>query len=151
MKAALIYGPRDIRVEEVETPKPGPGEVIIRVKACGICGSDLHEYKLCIYPELGIPAGVGRIMGHEFSGEIAELGEGVQGLKRGDRVVSVSYGGNAEYIKIPAMVRPLILPIPDTLSFEEAATNEPLATSLHGVNLAAPRTTRRLSSWGADS
>ena len=78
-------------------------------------------------------------MGHEFSGEIAELGEGVQGLKRGDRVVSISYGGNAEYINIPAMVRPLILPIPDTLSFEEAATNEPLATSLHGVNLAAPK------------
>ncbi len=126
-------------MEEVETPKPGPGEVVIRVKACGICGSDLHEYKLCIFPEVGIPAGKGRIMGHEFSGEIAEIGEGVTGLKPGDRVVTISYGGNAEYIKIGAMLRPLILPVPDNISFDEAATNEPLATSLHGVNLATPK------------
>jgi len=139
MKAALIYAPRDIRVEEVDTPRPGPGEIIVRVRACGICGSDLHEYKLGQYPELGIPAGVGRIMGHEFAGEIAQMGEGVQGLKVGDRVVTISYGGNAEYIKIAAPIRPLVLPIPDTLSFEEAATNEPLATSLHGVNLAEPK------------
>ena len=64
MKAALIFGPRDVRFEEVETPKADKGEVIIRVKACGICGSDLHEYKLCRTPGLGIPAGMGRIMGH---------------------------------------------------------------------------------------
>ena len=139
MKAALIYAPRDIRVEEVETPRPGPGEVVLRVRACGICGSDLHEYKLGKFPEVGIPAGVGRIMGHEYSGEIAEMGEGVQGLKIGDRVIAISYGANAEYVKISARTRPLVLPIPDSLSFEEAATNEPLATSLHGVNLAAPQ------------
>lgn len=139
MKAALIYAPRDIRVEEVETPKPGSGEVLIRVTACGICGSDLHEYKLGIYPELGIPAGVARILGHEFSGEIAEIGEGVQGLKRGDRVITVTNGANAEYIKIPAMMRPFILPVPDHVTFEEAATTEPLATSLHGVHLADPK------------
>ena len=138
MKAAVHYGLRDIKVIDVETPKLQAGEVLIRVRACGICGSDLHEYKLGIYPELGVPVGTGKIMGHEFSGEVAELGEGVEGLKIGDRVVTISNGANAEYVKVGAMVRPLILPIPASLSFEEAATTEPLATSLHAVNLATP-------------
>jgi len=138
MKAAVHYGSRDIRVEEVAIPKINAGEVLLRVKACGICGSDIHEYKLGLYPELGIPVGKGKIMGHEFSGEVAEFGSGVEGLKIGDRVVAISNGGNAEYVKISAMARPLILPIPASLSYMEAATNEPLATSLHGVNLAAP-------------
>jgi len=91
-----------------------------------------------MYPQLGIPVGTGKIMGHEFSGEVAELGEGVERLKIGDRVVTVSNGANAEYVKIGAMVRPLILPIPSSLCFEEAATTEPLATSIHAVNLATP-------------
>ena len=138
MKAAVHYGLRDIKVIDVEIPKLQAGEVLIRVRACGICGSDLHEYKLGIYPELGVPVGTGKIMGHEFSGEVAELGEGVEGLKIGDRVVTISNGANAEYVKVGAMVRPLILPIPASLSFEEAATTEPLATSLHAVNLATP-------------
>lgn len=144
MKAAVHYGPRDIKVIDVEAPKPQAGEVIIRVRACGICGSDLHEYKLGLYPGLGIPVDTGKIMGHEFSGEVAELGEGVEGLKIGDRVVTVSTGANAEYVKIGAMVRPLILPIPSSLSFEEAATTEPLATSLHAVNLINPEDTQTI-------
>jgi len=141
MKAAVHYGPRDIRVEEVEDPVIGPGEVLLRIRACGICGSDIHEYKLGLYPELGAPVGVGKIMGHEYSGEVAALGQGVEGLKTGDRVVGLNpnNGGNAEFVKIPAMVRPLILPVPPDITFEEAATNEPLATSLHGVNLAEPK------------
>jgi len=138
MKAAVHCGPRDIKIMDLETPKPQAGEVLLRVRACGICGSDLHEYKLAMYPQLGLPVDKGKIMGHEFSGEVAELGEGVEGLKIGDRVVSVSYGANAEYVKIAAMVRPLILPLPASLSFEEAATLEPLATSVHAVNLTAP-------------
>lgn len=138
MKAAVLHGPRDIRVEEVPTPKPGPGEVILKVKACGICGSDLHDYKNFVYTELGEPAPGGRILGHEFSGEIYELGAGVEGLNKGDRVVSIANGANAEFIHLSAMVRPLILPISPELSFVEAATNEPLATSLHAVNLASP-------------
>lgn len=138
MKAAVLHGPRDIRVEEVPTPKPGPGEVILKVKACGICGSDLHDYKNFVYTELGEPAPGGRVLGHEFSGEIYELGAGVEGLNKGDRVVSIANGANAEFIRLSAMVRPLILPISPELSFVEAATNEPLATSLHAVNLASP-------------
>ncbi len=138
MKAAVLYGPRDIKVEEVPTPRPGTGEVILKVKACGICGSDLHDYKNFNYTELGEQVPGGRVLGHEFSGEIFELGVGVEGLNKGDRVVSIANGANAEFIRLSAMVRPLILPIPPELSFVEAATNEPLATSLHAVNLASP-------------
>jgi len=148
LKASVHYGPRDIKVIDVDTPKPQAGEVIIRVRACGICGSDLHEYKLGLYPGLGIPVGTGKIMGHEFSGEVAELSEGVEGLQIGDRVVTVSYGANAEYVKIAAMIRPLILPIPASLSFEEAATTEPLATSLHAVNLATPEDNQTIAVLG---
>jgi len=119
MKAAVQYGLRDIRVEEVKTPKLGSGDVLLRVRACGICGSDLHQYKLNLYPELGIPAGAGIILGHEFSGEVAQLGDGVEDLRVGDRVISSGKGGKAEYIRIPGMGRPLIIPFPDSLFFTD--------------------------------
>lgn len=81
MKALVYYGPRDIRVSEVEDPKPKKGEVLIRVVACGICGSDVHGY-------LGI---TGRrippmIMGHEFTGIVEDTGEEVTNVSIGDRV-----------------------------------------------------------------
>lgn len=138
MKAAVFYGPRDMKVEEVETPKLDAGDILLRIKACGICGSDLHTYKLGDFPAVAMPVGSGQVMGHEFSAEVAEIAGEVEGLKVGDRVVTVGAGGNAEFIKIPAVMRPIVIPIPPEVSFEEAATNEPLATSLHAVNLAEP-------------
>lgn len=138
MKAAILYGARDIRVEEVETPKLEAGDVLLRVRACGICGSDLHAYKLGQFPAVAMPVGSGRIMGHEFSGDIAELGGQVTGLQVGDRVVTVGAGANAKFLRIPAILRPMLVPLPPEVSFEEAATVEPLATSLHAVNLAEP-------------
>lgn len=138
MKAAVFYGARDVRVEEVETPKLDPGDVLLRIKACGICGSDLHTYKLGDFPAVATDVGDGRIMGHEFSGEIAALGGEVEGLKVGDRIVTIGAGANAEFVKVPASMRPILIPLPPEVSFEVAATNEPLATSLHAVNLAKP-------------
>jgi len=138
MKAAVFYGARDVRCEEVDAPKLESGDILIRVRACGICGSDLHPYKLGEFPAVAIPAGSGQIMGHEFSGDIAELGGEVEGLKVGDRVVTVGGGANAEYIRIPALMRPIVIPLPAEVSYEDGATNEPLATSLHAVNLAEP-------------
>lgn len=138
MKAAVFYGARDIKVEEVETPKLDAGDILLRVKACGICGSDLHPYKLGEFPAVATPAGSGKIMGHEFSAEVAEIAGEAEGLKVGDRVISVGAGANAEYVKIPALMRPIVIPLPSEVSYEEAATNEPLATSLHAVNLAEP-------------
>jgi len=141
MKAAVYYGPRDVRVEEVPRPSLEKGDVLLRVRACGICGSDLHMYRHGMFEDLGLPvAGGGRVMGHELSGEIAEIAGEVPGAKVGDRISVPANGGNAEYLRVPAVFAPVLeyLRVPDGISFEEAATVEPLATSLHAVNLAAP-------------
>ena len=93
MKALVYYGPEDLRLDEIADVTPAPGEALIRVRACGICGSDVHGY-------LGI---TGRrippmVMGHEFSGDVAEVGEGVTGIKVGDRVAAypVIFCGDCE-------------------------------------------------------
>ena len=119
------------------------GDVLIRVRASGICGSDLHPYRMAE------PADPGRIMGHEFSGDIAELGSEVEGLKVGDRVMAVAFGANAEYIRISRESRAIIIPLPPEVSYEEAATNEPLANSLHIVNLADPTDEETIVIMGA--
>jgi 2-desacetyl-2-hydroxyethyl bacteriochlorophyllide A dehydrogenase len=140
MKAAVFRGPRDIRFEEVEKPTLEEGGVLLRVRACGICGSDLHTYRHGIFQEvLGLPIETGRILGHEFSGEIADIRGDVAGFKVGDRVITVERGANAEYIKLSEPAIELLIPFDESLSFVEAATTEPLATSLHAVNLADPK------------
>ena len=83
MKAAVFYGARDFRVENVEVPKMESTDVMVRVKACGICGSDVHTYKR------GILSRPGFVLGHEFSGEVAEVGKKVQKINTGDRVVAM--------------------------------------------------------------
>lgn len=79
MKAAVLKGPRQLVVEQVPDPKPGPEQVLIKMKYCGICGSDIHMYD----SELIVP---GSIMGHEWVGEVAEVGPDVRGWTAGDRV-----------------------------------------------------------------
>lgn len=92
MKAARWHGVKDIRVEEIDTPTPGPGEVAIKVAWTGICGSDLHEYlagPIFVPVEQDHPLSHDKApitMGHEYCGTVAELGEGVAGLNIGDRV-----------------------------------------------------------------
>ncbi len=84
MKAALFYGGPDIRVQEVPTPVPGAGEVLVKVQAAGICGSDLHGYR---DPSASLAHGSGpRMTGHELAGVVAALGAGVEGFKLGQRV-----------------------------------------------------------------
>jgi threonine dehydrogenase-like Zn-dependent dehydrogenase len=84
MRAALFCGGHDIRVGDVPDPEPGQGEVVVRVCAAGICGSDLHGYR---DPQRGAPlAGHPRTAGHELAGHIAALGPGVSGLAAGQRV-----------------------------------------------------------------
>jgi (R,R)-butanediol dehydrogenase/meso-butanediol dehydrogenase/diacetyl reductase len=168
MKAAVWYGKRDVRVEDVaEPPAPGPGEAKIKVHWCGICGSDLHEYMsgpIFIpveqpHPLTGKKAPI--IMGHEFSGEIAEIGAGVRGIQVGDRVTASASrscgecfwckrgetiiceknagtglqadGAFAEYVNVPAYD---IYELPDSVSFEEAALAEPLAVGVHAMKRA---------------
>jgi 2-desacetyl-2-hydroxyethyl bacteriochlorophyllide A dehydrogenase len=138
MKAAVFRGPRDIRVEEVAEPKLGTGDVLLKVQACGICGSDLHTYQHGMFEDLGLVVETGRVLGHELSGEVVDVKGEVPGVRIGDRVCAVGTGGNAEYLLIPAVLTSIISPVPADLSYEEAATAEPLATSLHAVNLAKP-------------
>ena len=137
MKAAVFHGPRDIRFEEIDKPILAAGEVLLKVGACGICGSDLHTYRHGMFLQLGSPIDSGRVLGHEFSGEVVEINGDVPGVSIGDRVTTVGMGGNAEYIRISAEMATTLVPINDDISYVEAATTEPLATSLHAANLGA--------------
>ena len=137
MKAAVFHGPRDIRFEEIDKPVLAAGEVLLKVGACGICGSDLHTYRHGMFLQLGSPIDSGRVLGHEFSGEVVEINGDVPGVSIGDRVTTVGMGGNAEYIRISAEMATTLVPINDDISYVEAATTEPLATSLHAANLGA--------------
>ncbi len=135
MKAAVFHGPRDVRFEEIDKPVLEPGDVLLKVGACGICGSDLHTYRHGMFLQLGNPIDSGRVLGHEFSGEVVEINGEVPGVSIGDRVTTVGMGGNAEYIRISANMAQSLIPIQDDISYVEAATTEPLATSLHAANL----------------
>ena len=113
MQAAVFHGiGKPLTIEERPDPKPGPGELVLQVKSCGICGSDLHAASL----PPGLPAGT--VMGHEFSGEVVEIGAGVAGIKPGDRVMGRCAGGFAEYSLLDARE---VMPAPGRLSWEEAA------------------------------
>jgi 2-desacetyl-2-hydroxyethyl bacteriochlorophyllide A dehydrogenase len=153
MKAGVVYGPRDIRVEEVEMPSPRPGEVLLEVKAAGICGSDLHFHR-----SNADGAPVRRLMsGHELSGRITAVGEDVKLRKVGERVgvepllgcgecqfCSMGYyhickklthpgGGFREYT---AVLENKVFPLPDSVSYEEAAILDCLAVGVHAVHRA---------------
>jgi len=154
VKALVLHGIRDLRVEEVAKPKPSAGEVLIRVKACGICGTDLHFYKGEWRVKLPL------IPGHEFSGIVEEVGPGVEELEEGMPVVAEPNitcgrcyycrmkdrnfycpniravgvdvdGAFAEYVKVPAGN---VYTIPRGMPFEEAALIEPLACCLRGLD-----------------
>ena len=88
MKAGILYGPKDLRIEEIDIPNLLPGWVLIKVRAVGICGSDLHLYKEKTFIPISSVLGEGKyVPGHEVAGEVQEVGEGVNSLQEGDRVV----------------------------------------------------------------
>jgi len=139
-----IHGENDVRLDAYEAPRPGRSDVLVKVKACGVCGSDLSYIKIG-----GIhrkPGGVTPI-GHEAAGEVIAVGDQVRGLSVGQHVVvnpmmTPSYIGSGgpegafteELLVRDARVGDSLLPIPDDLPFEVAAMTEPLAVALHGVN-----------------
>ena len=142
MKAALIYGPRDLRVEEVEIPAIGSEDVLVRVKACGICGSDVHRYLGTRYGQrFSYPLN----SGHEYCGDVVEVGGNVRKFKVGDRVTlgvdwfgSGGLGAFSEYIRIPMADRRLHR-VPEGMGYEEAALLEPLLVALNGFSRAKPQ------------
>jgi L-iditol 2-dehydrogenase len=154
--AALLYGREDLRLENIPDPTPpGPGEVVIEVKAATTCGTDLKVWRSGGHAKMLKPP---TLFGHEAAGRIVAVGEKVTNWQVGDRVVANNSapcrncffcqrqeyslcsnltwnnGTFAEYLKIPApIVAQNLLPIPDNLSDELAAMTEPLACVLHGI------------------
>jgi 2-desacetyl-2-hydroxyethyl bacteriochlorophyllide A dehydrogenase len=141
-----IHEVNDVRLDQVEPPSPGDDDVVVKVKACGICGSDLSYIKWG-----GImrkPGGVTPI-GHEAAGEVVSVGRGVKDVAVGQHVVinpmnTPSFIGSGgpegafadEVLVREARVGDSLLPVPNDLPFEVAALSEPLAVALHGVNRA---------------
>jgi threonine dehydrogenase-like Zn-dependent dehydrogenase len=141
MTAAVYHSPVNIVGEKVEVPHAGPGDILIKVRACGICGSDLHAYRYGAYVETiskAVPQG--RILGHEFSGDVVEIGPGVKGIAIGDRVTAIATAGAmAEYQLVQnATLDANVFKLPAVITYTEGATLEPLATSLHCVKLGEP-------------
>jgi L-iditol 2-dehydrogenase len=156
MRVAMWYSNKDVRLEEMPTPKLGPGELLVQVEASGICGSDGMEwYRLHKAP---------LVLGHEIAGVVVAVGEGVERYKEGDRVTAAHHvpcntchyclsghhsvcetllcgthfdpGGFAEYVRVPAInVDRGVFLLPDEVSFEEASFTEPLACVVRGQRL----------------
>ena len=163
MKALVLHGIRDLRVEDRPKPKPGPGQVLVRVRAVGLCGSDVHYYTHGRIGDQVVRKPM--IVGHEGAGEVAALGPGVKDLKVGQRLAlepAIPCGQcefcvtgkpnlcpNVRFFATPpidgimcefALVeRHQCVPIPDALSWDEAAMLEPLQVGVHAVNLARVR------------
>ena len=135
MKAASLLAPRYMKVQDVPEPIVQPDGIVVKVKACGICGSDLHIYKR------GAPLmAMQQMLGHEYSGDVVEVGANVVGIQKGDRVVALSGGAYAEYANVPmAMLNVTVFHLPDELSYEVAATIEPLTLGVHAATRAEPK------------
>ena len=156
MRVAMYYNNNDIRIQEMSRPVCGPGEMIMRVEASGICGSDVMEW----YRKKKAPL----VLGHEVAGEVVEAGKGVENFKVGDRIVAAHHvpcntcsycltghhtacetlrrtnfdpGGFAEYVRLPAInVDRGVFVIPDDISYEQATFHEPLGCVLRALSIA---------------
>jgi L-iditol 2-dehydrogenase len=155
----MYYANDDVRLEEMPRPEIGPGEILMRVEASGICGSDVMEW----YRVDRVPL----VLGHEVAGVVEEAARGVKRFKKGDKIVAAHHvpcgkcsyckkghptvcetlrktnfypGGFAEYVRLPAInVARGVFPIPKGVSFEEATFAEPLACVLRGQRIAGVR------------
>lgn len=155
MRAAVYYSNSDIRIEERPVPEPGPGEILMRVRASGICGSDLMEW----YRKPKAPL----VLGHEVAGTVERVGPGVDGFAPGARIVTTHHvpcnrcrfcltdrhavcptlhattfdpGGFSEYVRLPRVnVERGTFELPESVGFDEASFVEPLACAIRGQRL----------------
>lgn len=170
MKAAVYYDVGDIRYEEVATPSIESEEVLLRMRSCGLCGTDIHKI---VHKSVRTPC----VLGHEVAGEIVECGSRVRKFQPGDRVFVAHHvpcfscrlcarghftlckqfkesnivpGGFAEYIRVPAEnVKSTMLKLPEDVTFDEGSMIEPLATVLHGASFLRIRRSDRALVMGA--
>jgi L-iditol 2-dehydrogenase len=153
MRVAMYYSNKDVRLEKLPVPEIGPGEMLMKIEASGICGSDVMEW----YRRDKVPL----VLGHEVAGTVEKVGKGVERFRKGDRIVAAHHvpcntcdychsgnhtackslqggtnfhpGGFSEYVRLPAInVDRGTFPIPDGVSFENATFAEPLACVLRG-------------------
>ncbi|MFF4351432.1 zinc-binding dehydrogenase [Streptomyces sp. NPDC001530] len=163
MKSVQTGGVGKIDVVEIERPVPGPKDALMRIRACGICGTDTHFLHLG-----GAPFGPGGSMvslplGHEPAGEIVEVGAEVADLRVGDRVVvnpqgapsgiigcGGKHGGMSEYLLLEdAVLGKSVAVFPDTVPFDVAALNEPMAVARHCVNRSEAKPSDKVVVFGA--
>jgi L-iditol 2-dehydrogenase len=161
MRVVRFHAPRDVRLEDAPDPSAGPGELVVRVRNCSVCGTDAKIWRSG-HPDLRPP----RVLGHEIAGEVAEVGEGAGDWAVGDRVqviaaipdgschecrrgwasvcpnqerIGYQYdGGFAELLRVPAKVLAVdgVNRVPEGLSFAEASVAEPLSCVINGQELA---------------
>ncbi|MGA2730684.1 MAG: zinc-binding dehydrogenase [Terracidiphilus sp.] len=161
MRAAVLHGREDVRIESVPVPKAAPGELIVRVGAALTCGTDLKVFRRGYHARMIVPPA---LFGHELAGTVVQAGFGVTDFSPGDRVVALNSapcgacyfcergqenlcddllfnnGAYAEFIRIPArIVAKNTLHVPDHVPLEHAALTEPLACAVHGFEDSHPR------------
>lgn len=170
MKSAVFYGKHDLRVEEAPKPQLGPTDVLIQVKACGVCGTDVHIYE---GDQGAADVTPPTILGHEFAGIVAEVGDKVHTYRPGDRVCvdpncycgacdpcrkgmahycehMIGYGttvngGFAEYCAVDVRQ---VYRLGENTSFEQGAMTEPVACCLHGIDMCEIRPGHRVAVIG---
>lgn len=158
MKMAVLHGVRDLRLDQFPDPELGPDDILIRVAAAGICGTDLHFREMGPrFPERPMP------LGHEYAGEVIAAGAAVTSYRVGDRVAYNSnnspadmgrggeFGGFSECVVLRGIDgHPQSLSrIPDHVSYDHAALAEPIAVGAHAVNRAAPEVGESVTLFGA--
>jgi L-iditol 2-dehydrogenase len=156
MKAAVLYGKEDIRLEDVPLPEVGPGEILVRVRTALTCGTDVKVFRRGYHARMIVPPA---LFGHELAGDVAQVGPGVNRFRVGQRVAAANSapcgvcffcrrgqsnlcedllfnnGAYAEFIRIPArIVERNTYVIPDHLRYQDAALIEPLACVLRGLD-----------------
>jgi L-iditol 2-dehydrogenase len=159
MKVSMVTGPGQTQVVDVPKPAVGPSDVLVKIRACGICGSDAFYIAIG-----GVPPRQGHTpLGHEPAGEVVEVGTNVTGIAVGDHVVinpmaapsgiignGGASGALADYLLIEDAVRGSSLEVvPDHVPFEVAALNEPMAVARHGVNRLQPKPSDKVVVFGA--
>jgi L-iditol 2-dehydrogenase len=169
MKQATMTKPGQIEFSDVPAPVPGPGEVLLRVQRIGVCGSDIHVYH-GKHPLTSYPV----VQGHEFSAVLEAVGPGVTGLALGSKVTSMPQivcGKCApclrgdyhicDNLKVQGFQAPgcgqelwvtsanMVVPLPDSFTFEQGALVEPIAVAVHAVTRAGNLTSRRAVVLGA--
>lgn len=131
MRAARIHGIRDVRIDELEIPEPGPRELLVRIEACGVCPTDARKY------QIGVNDGVLPFNpGHEWIGQVVSKGADTDGWDVGQRVAGDAYAGYAEYATLPTYQRPGTfgaLAIDDAIPADRAVFIEPLSCALHAL------------------